>query len=325
MKRRDFSISAAAMLALGVACSPAAADDFPSKPITLMIPFGAGGSHDMHARMISSTIQEYLGQPVIVKMMPGAGGTLAMGEAAKAKADGYTLMFTHNYLDQLTPLISDVNYSADDFVGVAQINASPNVVWTSPKTDWHNLGDVVGSLAEDPGGFNVGYTGLWDVGFTPIMMFLQKAGGLEANWVPFDGGGSSVIALLSGDVDLGAAMMAQTREHYEAGTLVPLGVTSKERDPSYPDVPTFTEQGFDVDVSMSRIILAPADTPPERVEILSNAFAELMEDKSFLRLITSANSSIQFQNTDELEAVRERQKREFNELVAFTKSLEGEK
>lgn len=100
-------------------------------------------------------------------------------------------------------------------------------------------------------------------------------------------------------------------------------MTSKERDPAYPDVPTFIEQGYDIDVSMSRIVLAPAATPRDRVEKLSQAFEDLMEDKSFLRLISSANSSIQFQDAEELDAVRERQKREFAELVEFAQSLEN--
>lgn len=323
MRRLSFTKLSAIVFALGALFQPAAAaENFPTKPITMIIPFGAGGSHDMHARMISSTIQDYLGQPVVVKLMPGAGGALAMAEAAHADPDGYTVIFTHNYLDQLNPLITKTNYTADDFVGVAQINASPNVLWTSPKTGWKSLDDVSKSLAANPGGFNVSYSGLWDVGFTPLMMFLQKAGQLEANWVHFDGGGSTVIALLSGDVELGASMMAQTSEHYEAGTLLPLGITSKERDPNFPNVPTLIEQGYDVDVSMSRIVLAPAKTPPEIVAKLSSAFAQLMDDKSFLRLIRSANSELQFQNSEELETVRVRQKQEFQELVDFAASLE---
>jgi len=323
MKRRGIVVSTAVVVALGACGGIASADEFPEKPITMIIPFGPGGSHDMHARMISSTIQEYLGQPIVVKLMPGAGGALAMAEAARADPDGYTVIFTHNYLDQMRPLVTEVNYGPDDFVGVAQINGSPQFAWTTPETGWTSLADVTAHMGDNPGMTNVSYGQPWGVAFTPLMMYMQKAGGLEANWVPYEGGGPTLTAFLSGDVEFGMTMMAQAREHYEVGSMVPLGVTASERDPNYPDIPTFAEQGFDVDVSMSRVILAPAATPPERVEYLSDAFAKLMEDPSFVRLISSANSSIDFMDHEELQSVREKQKGEFQELVKFAESLEN--
>ena len=142
---RGLSLGIATLaLALGGATLPGHADDFPEKPITVIIPFSAGGSHDINARVFTSIIPEYLGQPVIVKLTPGAGGQKGTAEAIEAPADGYTLLFTHNFIDELQPLVENLPYDTnEDLEMVARVNSAPPIYWVRADSPWQTLDDMI--------------------------------------------------------------------------------------------------------------------------------------------------------------------------------------
>src|SRR5918996_1987346 len=133
---------AVAALSLGLTLDPAAAE-YPERPVTLIIPLGAGGSHDLNARVFTSILPEYLGQPVVVKLMPGASGQTGTAAAAAAPADGYTLLFSHNYFDQLQQHIVDLPYEpTEDFVTVVRLNSAPMSIVVRSDSEWTSLEDM---------------------------------------------------------------------------------------------------------------------------------------------------------------------------------------
>ena len=159
----------AVLLVGGLISTDAARAEYPEKPITLIIPVGAGGSHDRNARVFTSVIPEFLGNAVIVKLMPGASGQVGTAAAAKAKPDGYTLLFTHNYFDQLQKHVKKLPYDTDrDFITVGKLNSgnfSFIVMADSPFKTW---GQLVDHAKKNPGKF-------WKVYFSPFYpMILMK-------------------------------------------------------------------------------------------------------------------------------------------------------
>jgi len=270
-----------AALALGLTLKPAAAQ-YPEKPITLIIPLGAGGSHDLNARVFTSILPEYIGQPVVVKLMPGASGQTGTAAAAGAPADGYTLLFSHNYFDQLQQHIVELPYQpTEDFVTVARLNTAPLSVVVRSDSDWTSLEQMFTWAKEHPGELKFGHSGQWGAVMVPGVQLLQQAG-LDASLTPFQGGGPALQALLAGDVDFTMAFPSVIEGQGDAVRV--LASAGEER--LYPDVPTLRELGYEQDIGvMHRIVLAPRGTPDEVLQTLRDGFAQLPEDTTYRNLM----------------------------------------
>jgi tripartite-type tricarboxylate transporter receptor subunit TctC len=272
---------ALAALTLGLMLDPAAAE-YPEKPVTLIIPLGAGGSHDLNARAFTSILPEYLGQPVVVKLMPGASGQTGTAAAAEAPADGYTLLFSHNYFDQLQQHIVDLPYEpTEDFVTVARVNTAALSVVVRSDSQWTSLEEMFAWAKEHPGELSFGHTGQWGAVMVPGAQLLQQAG-VNASLTPFQGGGPALQALLAGDVDFTLAFPSVIEGQGDA--LRVLASAGEER--LYPEVPTLRELGYEQDIGvMHRIVLAPRDTPEDVLQTLRDAFAQLPENETYLNLM----------------------------------------
>lgn len=280
--RRVASCLGVAALALGLTCNPAAAE-YPEKPITLIIPLGAGGSHDLNARVFTSILPEYLGQPVVVKLMPGASGQTGTAAAAEAPPDGYTLLFSHNYFDQLQQHIVDLPYEpTEDFVTVARLNTAPLSVVVRSDSEWTSLEEMFAWAKENPGQLKFGHSGQWGAVMVPGVQLLQQAG-VDASLTPFQGGGPALQALLAGDSDFTMAFPSVIEGQGDA--LRVLASAGEER--LYPDVPTLRELGYEQDIGvMHRIVLAPRGTPDDVLQTLRDAFAQLPENKTYVNLMS---------------------------------------
>ena len=167
MTRRTLTAALAATgVALGAAA--AAAQDFPSKPITMIIPLGAGGSHDLNARVMTSVLSGYLGQPVVIQLMPGGSGRIGTSAAAKAKADGYTLLFTHNFIDILQQHVSKLPYnSLKDFVPVARTNYAPASIAVRADSKYKTLKEMLDDAKAHPNKVKFGHSGNWGAAMVP--------------------------------------------------------------------------------------------------------------------------------------------------------------
>lgn len=290
------------------------AADYPLKPITLAIPFGAGGSHDLNARIFTKVIPKYLNQPVIVKMMPGAAGQKGTSAVVRAKPDGYTLLFTDNYHDQLQKYIEYLPYdTSEELITVARTNYAPVSILVSADSPYQSLQDLLDYAKENPGMLSLAHSGNWGAQFVPLLRILLDA---EAHmtFIPYKGGGPAKQALLSGDVDVGTAFPSVALPLVKAGIVRMLASAGDTR--LLPDVPTFTELGFDDDLGlMQRIVLAPRDIPAEHLEILRSAFSKLEFDDEYQGLMKQIGANTEYLDGSEYEKLRQIQSQRFQALV----------
>ncbi|MEM7462888.1 MAG: tripartite tricarboxylate transporter substrate binding protein [Pseudomonadota bacterium] len=288
--------------------------EYPEKPVTMIIPLGAGGSHDLNARVISSILPSYLGQPVIVKLMPGASGQTGTAAAANAAADGYTILFTHNFIDQLQQHVSKLPYDPnEDFVTVARTNyAAPSVI-VKKDSEFADIDSILSYAKENPGKLRFGHSGNWGAFMVPGAMLFSKAGA-RPTLVPHKGGGPALQALLAGDVDVSMAFNSVIDS--QAENVTPL--VSVSPNTTIEGVPTTDEVGIP-DVGemgiMHRVVLAPAGVPEEALAKLRAAFAEMQEDKTYKRMLGKLGENTEFMDGEAYDAVRLKQSEEYGNLV----------
>ncbi|MBT3351755.1 MAG: tripartite tricarboxylate transporter substrate binding protein [Nitrospinaceae bacterium] len=321
MKRFFVFLFAIALLAPPLAAS---ADEYPNRPITLVLPVGAGGSHDLHARGITSIIADILGQPMIVKLLPGGAAMKGTGYVAKAKPDGYTILFSANQFDMIVPQTRKVPFNTlKDFKTIAKINHAQPMFISLTNKPWKNMKELIAYAKKNPGKINWGHSGVWGAGHIPSMQ-LVKAAGIKVNFIPHKGGGPALRALLSGQDDVGMAFPTQARSHAKAGKIRALVITGDKRlskDPVFRNVPTAAEIGYkSVSFQMERIFMAPSKIPADHLTKLRLAFVKLMKNKSFKRFMRSIGESVTFVKGEEYDKTRPQRYKEYTTLI---KSITG--
>jgi tripartite-type tricarboxylate transporter receptor subunit TctC len=313
MIKRHILKFALAAAVLGSFLAPAAAE-YPEKPVTLIIPLGAGGSHDLNARVFSSIIPTYLNQAMIVRLTPGASGQKGTQEAATSPADGYTLLFTHNYLDMLQQHVEDLPYDpGKDFVAVARINYAPIGVVVRGDSPFKTFDDVVDYAKANPGKLKMAHSGNWGALFVPAAQ-IMKSKDISFNMIPHKGGGPALQALLKGDADITMGFPATLTKLLESGELRLLATAGSER--MVDDVPTFAEIGVEGDTGyMHRVVVAPADTPADVVQTLRDAFKALQEDKTYIRLMGRLGENRGYLDGPDYQKLRDAQEGDYKALV----------
>jgi len=318
MKMKRFITAASSVIAaltLSIAMSGnLQAADYPEKPISLVIPLGAGGSHDLNARIMTSVIPQYLNQAMIVQLSPGAAGQKGTNEVATADADGYTLLFTHNYIDQLQQHVENLPYDPlEDFVTVARINFAPIAIVVASDSPYQSAEDLFAAAKEKPGEIKMAHSGNWGALFVPAAQLMQ-ANGFELNLVPYKGGGPAMQALLSGDVDITMGFPSTLSGQLSAGKVRVLATAGDER--IYDDVPSFSELGVGGDVGfMHRVVLAPKDIPEDRLTMLRDAFGKLNDDKTYQKMMSRMGENIDYMGGSDYDALRADQKEAYKSLV----------
>ena len=283
--------------ALAAASAPAA-EEFPSKPVTLIIPVGAGGSHDLTARAMVGVIQQYLGQPMIVELRPGGGGAIGSNQVARSKPDGYTLLFGGPGWSTALPAIEGRSVGPEGLVAVARVNYSPVLFEGRPDLPFKTLKEMIAWAKANPGKLIHGNTGPWGAGDLPMKQ-MMKAYGFQAQIVPYDGGGPALLALLGGHAMTSGLLTAQSLPHIQAGKLRPIAMLDTQRHPDLPDVPTSVEEGIHVTYRLWRGVLAPKGTPRPIIEKLATAIKKTTEDKAFIAAIKQLGDDPGYLGPDE--------------------------
>jgi len=314
-----FLRTAAAAFTLLFAASGSLFAAYPDRPITLVIPLSPGGSHDLHARGITPELGKILGQPVIVKFLPGGAGMKGTGYAAEAAKDGYTILFTHNYFDQMVPQTRKVPFDVLKSVNtLARINYSQPIFITWPGSGLKTLKDVVARAKAKPGTVTFGHSGVWSVMYTPMMQFV-KAANIRVNLIPHKGGGPTLRAVLAHQDDVGGVFATQSRPHFKAGKVVPLAVVGEKRlegDPEFGNVPSMTELGYPtVTSTMDRIFMAPAGLPSDRLNTLRAAFDKLVTQQAVKDYIKNLGDEIKYMNGADYDAIRAAKYKTFTGLI----------
>jgi tripartite-type tricarboxylate transporter receptor subunit TctC len=257
---------------LGAALLPLAAraDAYPSRPITLVVPFPAGGSVDLIGRLYADALGKALGTSVIIENRDGAGGAIGSKRVARAAPDGYTLVASSQSSHLANPLMrNDLGYDPiKDFVSISQLSRTPNVLVTNAAVPARNLAEFVALLKARPDQLHYATAGIGSMGQLNAEL-LKNTLQLQAVHVPYRGGAPLINALLSDQAQFALDNLAPFLPHIQVGKMRALAVAAPKRLDSLPDVPTFEELGYPVLNSMSWIgLAAPAGTPPDIVQKL---------------------------------------------------------
>src|SRR5262245_23290423 len=268
--------------ALGFAAAPVAAqDDYPRRPITLIVPFAAGGPTDVISRIASDHMSRTLGQPIIIENIVGAGGTTASTRAARATADGYTIemghMGTHAASVALYPNLA---YKPDvDFAPIGLVAGTPVLILARKDFPPTNLKEFVTYVKANVDKLNMAHAGVGSVSFTTCLL-LNSILAIKPTSIPFNGTGPALTALISGQVDYMCDQIVNVVQQVQAGQIKAYGIGTPERNSALPDVPTTKEAGLpEFQAQAWNALFAPKGTPQPVLDKLSDALDKALDDE----------------------------------------------
>jgi tripartite-type tricarboxylate transporter receptor subunit TctC len=277
------------------------ATTYPEKSIKIVIGFPAGGPLDQHARLLVDKLQTILGQPVLVDYKPGAGGSVGAESVAKSPADGYTLMLANTGVSVINgALYSKLQYNTlRDFVPIARTAQQPLALLVNNDVPAKTLPEFIAYTRKNPGKINYGSAGNGGISHIVPEMF-KTATGLFMVHIPYRGSAPAFTDLMGGQVQFMAESIPQAANYHKQGKVRALAVTSKERNPALPDIPTVIESGIKgFDVVGFYGFLAPAGTPKDVVAKLSDAFKQIMNNPDVRSRMVTQGADPAFLGSDE--------------------------
>jgi tripartite-type tricarboxylate transporter receptor subunit TctC len=297
-------IAALALACVGTfaaAASPATAQTFPTRPLTLVIPFAAGGSTDLVGRLVAQRMSEELSQQVVVDNRGGAGGNLGSAAVAKSAADGYTILMGTVATHALNPLIyTKIPYDpVKDFAPVSLLATVPNVLAVHPSVPANNVAELVALAKKDPGKFSYASSG----NGTPLHLsgeLFKTLAGVDIVHVPYKGSGPALIDVLAGQVPIIFDNLPSSTEHIKTGRLKGLGVTTTGRAPVFPDMPAIGETLKGYETYTWNALFAPAGTPPEVIARLNEAANKAVSDEKTKAKLAEFSATVVASTPDEL-------------------------
>jgi tripartite-type tricarboxylate transporter receptor subunit TctC len=288
-------VKIAKFLCAGLLALPclAAADTsvYPERPVTLIVPFAAGGPTDLAARLLGERLAASLGQPFVVQNRAGATGLIGQTQVMRAKPDGYTLLIATNSSHILAPLSqSKMPYDpVEDFAPISLLGQYPLVLNVYPKVPANNVGELVSLAKAQPGKLNFGSVGTGSVIHMTGEQFKNKAG-LDILHIPYNGTPPMTTALMAGEIEMHFNSISNTKPLVDDGRVRALAVTGNKRAPLLPDVPTLAEVGMDgVDAQVWLGALAPKGTPEPILEKLGREISEILDNDAALRKVFHDN------------------------------------
>ncbi len=317
------------LLLAGLAVFSAAAQDhYPSRPITLIVPFPPGGVADLTGRPTAQAMEKLLKQPVAIVNKAGAGGAIGMATVANAKPDGYTLLMalsSISIIPEADKLFGrEPAYRSNQFVPIALISADPTVLVVRSQSPYKTLKDLVADGKKQPNGLSFSSSGVYGTLHMAIEMFTHAAG-LKMRHVPYTGAGPALTALLGGHVDLLASGPSVVAPQIKAGTLRPLAVWGAKRLPSLPDVPTFKELGYDIEFYIWSGLFAPAGTPAAIVTSLRDAAKKAVADPEFKLAMDKIETPIAYLDAPEFQKFWDKDAKRLADAVRNVGKIEEKK
>jgi tripartite-type tricarboxylate transporter receptor subunit TctC len=314
----------AAAVGLGVvlmAAAPAArtawANEFPSHPITLLVPFAAGGSSDVVMRLVSKKVSEGLKQPIIIENRPGGGGNVAAMAIKSAPPDGYTLMMGHTGSHAINAtLYPDLKFDpVKDFAPVAPLISFNNILIVPQASPAMSAKELVALARSKPGGLNYGSQGVGTGGHL-LGVILAKQTGTTLVHVPYRGVAPAVTDMVAGRLDMMFSSYLTSKPHIDSGSLRMLAIAGAQRHPEIPDIPTMAEAGFPgVEMEQWFGLFAPAGTPAPIVQQLNAEFAKALESDDVKNVLGPQGSVIIPGKPEDLAAMVARDVKRLGQVV----------
>lgn len=302
MKARFIACLAAAVFAILPLAGHA---DWPERPVTLVVPYSAGGPTDILARILAPYMSQTLGKSVVVESRPGAGGTRGPELVARAKPDGYTFLIHHNGMATAPALYRKLRYDPlSDFEYIGLTVDMPMTIVARKDLPPNDVRELFAYLEKNGPQLNLAHVGPGSVSHLCSMVF-RKALGIELNAVPFQGTGPAMVALEGGHVDLLCDQTTQTLSHAKAGKIKLYATTTKTRLPALPDTPTLQESGLkDFDVVVWHGVYAPKGTPAEALQKFNAALKAALKEPAVARRIAELGGQVVPESRQTPEALR---------------------
>jgi tripartite-type tricarboxylate transporter receptor subunit TctC len=267
------------ILALAAASASAVAQDYPNKPIRLIVPFGSGGATDTSGRLIADSLSKRLNERMVVENRGGAGGNIGADLVAKAAPDGYTLLLALDATMVVNPFTTKTPFdTVKDFAPITKLGNVALVLAANPALPAKSFKELLAYSKANPGKLSYSTGGTGSTSHVGMELLKQRTG-LDMQHVPYKSGGLAVLDAVSGVVQLTYPAVAGANTHIRSGKLVGIGVSTRQRVASIPDVPTLIEQGLkDFEVVSWVALMAPAGTPPAIVRKLHDATVESLKE-----------------------------------------------
>lgn len=272
---------------------------FPTKPIQNIVAWAAGGSSDMSQRLVANYITKYLGQPMVIVNKPGGAAVPGTTEIARSKNDGYTIGMNWYASFVLRPYLLKVPYKIEDYTFMLGMVRQRNVVAVRADSPFKTLKDLIDYAKKNPKKllFSGSPTASWQ---HLAGMHLNQIAGMETQFVPYDGGRPSAVALLGGHIDYIVGQPVEFSAELKAGQIRMLAALENERIPMVPDVPTATELGYKVAHPHMMIIVGPAGIPANRVKKIQDAYKAVLEDKGFIKTADDMGLEVEYKSGEEV-------------------------
>lgn len=276
--------------------------DFPTKPINIIVPYSAGGSTDMVGRGLTSVISKYLpnGQSAVIINKPGGSGAVGITELFTSKPDGYTLALTTSGITSIGPNYGNTNFTHDSFQAIMRITSSPQVLFVKSDAPWKTFDEWKEYVSKNPGKFSYG-TG----GAAPriAMETLTDALGVETKYIPFQGAGPTVAAVLGGHVDGAVLQTQEVKSQLEDGSIRALVNLGSEKNDAIKDLPLLKEVGIDVAQDVYTGLIAPKGTPDEVLTILHDAFKQALEDSDMVDQLNKMGATASYAGPEDFQKI----------------------
>lgn len=320
------SLWAASLLALAAAAF--AQEPYPSRPISMIVPYPPGGVVDLGARPLATAMEKILKQPVVIANRAGAAGAVGIAAAANAKPDGYTVLMAASSISVIPEADKLFGrkpaYTLDQLVPVALVSADPTYLAVRSESPWKSIKDFVADAKQRQGQLSFSSSGIYGALHLPIEMFLH-AEGLKLRHVPTNGGGPAVTALLGGHVDMTAGGPAALSAQIKAGKLRALVGWGGKRHDLLPDVPTFKELGYNIEYYIWVGMFAPAGMPDAATKGLRDAARRAVEDPDFKATMAKINTPIFYLDAPEFRKYWDADAKRLAEVVKVVGRVEDKK
>jgi tripartite-type tricarboxylate transporter receptor subunit TctC len=312
---RKYAVSGTLTATLLLACNFAAAQNYPVKPVRMIVPFGTGGGTDIQGRLLGRKFQESMGQPFLVENRLGAGGLIGAEQGAKSPADGYTIVFTTTSLAVNVNLYKKIAFDpVKDLAPVSWVSSVPLVLVTHPSVPARSVKELIALAKKSPGKMNVGSNGSGTTSHLSIEM-LNLYAGVKVAHIPYSGGGPAITALVGGEVDFEFATALAAQPFIKSGRVRALAVTTANRSKVFPELPTMKSLYPEFESDNWYAMFFPAGTPKDIVARINGEIVRALKAPEIAEYLRSEGGEAVGSSAEELATMFRREVERYAKII----------